>query len=255
VASALRAAGIPVPDVVADGSVRDLGGDGPGEWIVARRVAGQTMAVAWPGLSGDERNRVGAEVGRLLRILNESRVELGAPAWWRDAHTPALDATPIGGSAILHEARAFVGHRVELVAAEGEVPIHCDAHGFNVMVAEGRVVALLDWEGAHHGPRSTELDMILRHWGNADTFISGPTESPIDMTVDDGIEAVAAIAAGYPELFDGPDVRARLEFHDMYWRLQGALLDHRLNGVALDLDGITHALEGDTHLRHFQGFF
>ncbi|MEY2426866.1 MAG: hypothetical protein QOI61_2438 [Actinomycetota bacterium] len=264
------AAGIPVPEVLGHGLVRDLGFEAAGEWIVSRRVQGITMAAAWPSLGAGERRQVGNELGTILSQLNSLEATIGAPRWLIEsgdnlhnayrkptlvfAIIDAAASLPGAVSSIVAEARNFVAARYESVTAEPDVVIHGDAHGHNVMVENGHVVALLDWEGAHHGPATIELDMLLRYWANADDFPSFPGGPPTGIGPGGGLDAVDYIAETYPALFARPTLRAQLEFYDAYWQVH-ALLVARHFDDAPDWQRVQRVLDGDTHLCLFERFF
>jgi aminoglycoside phosphotransferase (APT) family kinase protein len=160
----------------------------------------------------------------------------------------ACDAT------LLRGIRAFLRARLALVEEESAAPLHTDAHGFNVMIDGGHVVALIDWESAHHGAASTELDMVARYWGNGGRTPRAPGEAPPAITVADAVQAVDAIASGYPELFDLPRLRERLEFHDGLWKLHGLLVANFF-GNPISWDEIEVVLDRATHLNEFAHLF
>lgn len=73
VSTELRAAGIPVAAVLANGLVSDLpGSEGEaGEWIVTARLAGDTLASVWSDLDDASRSTSGRSLGEVIRAVHE----------------------------------------------------------------------------------------------------------------------------------------------------------------------------------------
>src|SRR5947207_520560 len=84
--------GMPVARVLACGRVNDLprrAGEA-GEWMVSRRLPGDTLAALWCDLVRDDRARIGHEIGGLMRRLHHVDTTDIAPPWWLQAHHPPL---------------------------------------------------------------------------------------------------------------------------------------------------------------------
>jgi hygromycin-B 7''-O-kinase len=190
--------GVPVAPVVACGRLAHLPGRAaePGEWLISRRLPGDTLAALWCEIDHADRARVGRELGGTIRRLHGIQVEDVAPAWWRNAHRPpflrnayrplvALGPTlveaarqlPGADQGVLDAAAALLAERLALFSADAEVLVHGDLHGHNILInAEPTpvIAGLLDWEGARCGPRDLELDMILRWVSAAADFPERP---------------------------------------------------------------------------------
>lgn len=88
--------------------------------------------------------------------------------------------------------------------------IHGDASFGNVIVREGRVVALLDLEWARFGPPDLELLLPLR------SLAAGASARP-DLTR----AGHEALRGAYPELFGRPDLERRLWLAEIAFNLRG----------------------------------
>jgi len=243
----LRSSGIPVAPVVASGLVDDLPAhrDEAGEWLVSRRLPGDTMASAWPRLDPARRSRVGRMLGSLMRSLHHVPVATSAPRWWIDAHEspllrnayrprvtlgPALVEAarelPDADQGLLDETAALFDERIGLFASDTEVLVHGDLYGHNILVTmtPSGVSGLLDWEGARTAPADVELDMFLRWATAADDFPQSPG-APSSIRRGDCLELIDHVAVSYPELFAIPNLKARLEVYDALWHLVQLLLD------------------------------
>lgn len=98
-------------------------------------------------------------------------------------------------------------------------PLHGDFYGGNMLVADGRIVALLDWDEALVGPPERELAWAAWEWGDClDTLDLDPALAFVD----------AYVAAGGPARRIGEHdlrqlVRQRLRWESAYVRANGSL--------------------------------
>ena len=271
---------VPVAATVAHGLVRDLDDGSPSpvhaEWLVSRRLVGDTLASRWRGLAPAHRRDVGRQLGEMLESLHlRVRTDL-APAWWIDAHDrsdavhnsyrpkvelgPALVdatrdiATSDADRAALDECEAMLRERLVLFERDELVFMHGDVHAHNVLVDGARVTGLLDWEGSHVAPRDQELDMFLRFTCAAHAF---PERPGAPCTVDEGdmLELIGHVGDTYPALFAGDDLLERLEVYDAHWQLISILATDRLreDGQPAVREGawdrLRDLLDGRSHLR------
>lgn len=237
-------AGIPRPCVLAQGRRADAG-----EYLVLERLPGTTMDEAWPSLSTTSRRALVHELAVITRRLHalEPAAWMANP-WVADAmagkYADAYHAPPslfgelvasarwarTDASDVLDRAHAFIAGRIDAFAGDRDVPMHTDLHFRNVLVDEGRVTGLIDFEGFRLAPADTELDMLLRS-------IQWVLESPITRTMD--YEMVPRwFREVYPGLFAHPRLIERLEVYEALWHLV-QLHWHPAGG----LDDPVHALE------------
>ena len=98
-------------------------------------------------------------------------------------------------------------------------PLHGDYYGGNMLVADGRIVALLDWDEALVGPPERELAWAAWEWGDClDTLDLNPALAFVD----------AYVAAGGPARRIGEHdlrqlVRQRLRWESAYARANASL--------------------------------
>src|SRR3954452_17322174 len=163
VLKAASEAGVPVP------APRWLTGDGTG--IVMQRVEGEAIARR---LLRDERYATARE-----RLVDEvARAAAGVHALAPPAELPAAGGPPALAAVEFVEAElASLGEphpaleaglrwlRANLPAEREPVLVHGDLRLGNLMVDEGGLVALLDWELCHAGDGAEDLGwMCLRSW-------------------------------------------------------------------------------------------
>ena len=155
----------------------EYGRDAELSWLLMPRLPGTPLAEVWPTTSG--RRGYVRELGELVRGLHawepppqvRAMIEAGAPS-------DADDAVGITGKRLIPLARGEQSRLVEYVrtlpfvpgelldavverwpavlAVEPNVLLHGDLSPGNVLVADGRISGLLDWEWAWFGPRGTE---------------------------------------------------------------------------------------------------
>ena len=291
VCAALRADGFPVPEPIAAGRLADVApgeaGDGDGdadraEWLISGRLPGETLADAWPDLDAGARRRAGEGLGRFLRAVHDDVALDLAPAWWTDAHEPSgyhnayrpsvsiapamVDAArelPFADDALLDDIAAFVDDRLgHFVGDDGRTAFcHTDVHGHNLLVdpTTGELTGVLDWEGAHRAGPDVDLDMLLRWVAAADRFPSAPG-APTRIAEGDAVELVAHVADAYPQLFERPHLRARLDVYEVQWQLVQLFFEAywlRLghgdaSRPSASWDGLRNVLAGRHHLTRFE---
>lgn len=227
-----------LPRTVPHAPVLTYGRAGPQEWVIQTRVAGRPLVEVWPGLDRAARRAAVAQLGGILRALHAIRLPAGFGNPWlaaalapggqpRDAyHAPpehhevllaAAARVPGVDHGVLAAARAFIAERLPLFAADAAVLVHSDAHFANLLWADGRITALLDFEGSRPAARDLELDTLLRLAREPGLY--GDPDGRTTM----GRDAVRAIpewlASAYPELFAHPRLMARLAVYEALWQL------------------------------------
>jgi aminoglycoside 2''-phosphotransferase len=214
---------IPHPVVAAHGE-REQGG----EYLVLERLPGTNLQDAWTDLDPEEQYRIGAGLGDIVRRIHALPVsdwmhnpwveDVLVSRRWRDAyHAPPEVATELIESAgsmrpethsLLARIGAFIAERSPAFASNPTAFIHTDLHFRNVVVADGRISGLIDFEGSRLGPADVELDMLSR------TFQSGDEAARLSY-----INAMSGFRSAYPAIFETPNLVARLEVYEALWHL------------------------------------
>ena len=214
---------IPHPKVVAHG----LRIDG-GEYLILERMAGTNLERAWSTLSRSDRATIVDKIGDVIQKLHTIEIAGWMRNPWvedaiahgncRDAYHappefyPTLiesasnereDAGPV--LTILDE---FMASRMSAFGHERDVLVHADLHFRNVLVSNGHVTGLIDYEGCRPAPLDVELDMLLRS-------LSRDSESDTNMYP--GV--VGSLKRKYPALFAHPQLLDRLEVYEGLWHL------------------------------------
>lgn len=275
-------AGLPVAQVLSLGSIGDLPGQRgeAGEWLVSRRLPGETLAAVWPSLGRAERVSVGRQLGELLRTIHRIDTEPVAPPWWIDAHEPpnlrnayrpnselgpllvdAARGLPDADTGLLDTAEGMLHERLPLFAGDRAVLVHSDIHGHNLLVEPGAasITGVLDWEGAHTAPADVELDMLLRWTAAAHDFPESPAGSSL-IEPGDCLMLIDSVADTYPDLFRVANLKERLEVYDAHWHLVQLLFDrywrdqHPPAGTepSPTWDRLRQLLDGRSHLNAFK---
>lgn len=170
---------VPVPVMVAHGKPGDILAH---RWSVLRYMPGEPMdALAAPGRHAELASAM-HHAGTLLAKLQA----LGPMLWPFPPTVPSLELTPavftdwldaaLGPRAAgPHLPRPLTGrvrrfadawtHALASVASERAL-VHCDYNGANLLVAGGRVTAVLDWEFAMSGTSLWDIGNMLRHFAH-----------------------------------------------------------------------------------------
>ena len=134
--------------------------------------------------------------------LPRARWEVLTTAWWMR-------------EALVHE-------RLSMFNGNERTLVHTDMFGQNLLVQHGRLTAVLDFEMARAAAPDLELDVLLRfcHWPHLPV---APEEEHL-MRREDFRPVPEWLAEVYPELFDVPRLRERLEvyavMHDLRQSIQ-----------------------------------
>lgn len=159
-----QAAGVPVPEVL-------WAGVDPTPAMIQRRRSGRRLADVAAEAAGDA--RLLADVARVLRAVHSVAVgpgagnltaELGgsAPslsAWFADVVRAEADAVALGvddAPLVAAVVDAFADAAGFLDALPTGL-VHGDHQPENILVAEGRVTGVVDWEAAKSGPPGLDL--------------------------------------------------------------------------------------------------
>lgn len=196
---------VPVPRVYAYDNSRKLL---PCDYFFMERITGEPYNEIKDSLSSQTRAAIEAELGRYNRFINEIRGErfglFGAPPHpaersWRDTFSGIV-------SNLLEDARRLQAEMpVPLEVIEAGIAallpaldrvteprlVHWDLWDGNVIVRDGRIVALIDWERALWG------DPLLEYYFRY-------------------IEDTRHFSQGYRRTFDSPNELARKKLYDLY---------------------------------------
>ena len=206
---------VPVPEVL------EAGGDERLSWSLTSAMPGTPLEelCTWPapaGLRGLVREAAGllralhswpvpAELAGTLRCLVTGREPLRRagtelvllPPSSALGLIPAARQLPFADHGVLDAAAARLRHLGD-PPATGEVLLHGDFYLGNILVRDGQVSALIDFEFARLGPPDLELISVIR---------------ALDMEARLGVPRpplLTWLAQDYPELFAAPDLDTRL---------------------------------------------
>jgi aminoglycoside phosphotransferase (APT) family kinase protein len=224
---------VPVAPVLAHGEE-----PGKTEWILSRRVHGQSLARVWPTMNRTERRRAGTELGSVIKALHDTRLPHAFNNPWlslvfqddtrlKDAyHAPPhlyrkllRAAATVDGvdPAVLAALSDYVEARLHYFDfGEEKVLTHCDLHFDNLLWAEGSIAAVLDFEGSRPAPRDQELDTLVRFVQEPVDYVGPPGPVP---TAAELAGVLDDVAETYPELFAGESLVPRLEAYKVMWFL------------------------------------
>lgn len=212
--AALKAAGIPTPDVIAVDTRRTLV---PQDYIVMTRVSGQPVIDTWDDLTPSQRERLAVEAGEILARMHAIPFETYGRLYgqeevygsWREYvqayfaryAAQALDEQIIDPALAARLERALTRHSSLLEGVTEARLIHWDYHFENILQQDGKITGVLDFEWALSGDPVYDL-RIERQWEETCTG------------------SRAALYAGYRSLRPLPDdLPLRLELYRMVTHL------------------------------------
>lgn len=209
------------------------------EYLVLEYVDGETLARAWPK-SSDNRKRhycqqLSHEMEKLHRVSSaRSGALIDSPfiQWWTNRVEARFQrAQQMGNipSGILEALRMYVTqHRAVLDVPSIEGIVHSDLHFENIIVNNGEVVALIDFETARWAPIDYELEKIITFSLAPRGFVEPDLQEHYRAVVS---EYVRTIHVTYPQLFARALLVERVKLYlieDVLWAWASTthLLDH-----------------------------
>jgi len=160
---------VPTPEVIALGKTQE-----GTPYLVSRRMHGTTLQLIWNGLSEAEKRQYSAALGTTLALIHNSptaeiedvvpRPEQPLQQSVRKRVRDLLDTAVRQKLLSLETAdglRAYCNARTESVSEAEAVLLHGGFRPGNLIVAEGRVTGVIDWEDAHLGDPAEELALVL----------------------------------------------------------------------------------------------
>lgn len=243
--------------------VRRYGKHGRSEWLMMDRAGGRCLREAWPALSTARRFDVMSQVGNVLRKLHALPSAAIEPPWLRDAidrhdarniyhcpfeeHDALLKNVPADSTAARYLPQ--IGSLLQMchpafAAARGKVLTHGDVHLSNLMFADGKITALLDFEGAQAAPADQELDTLLRQVWHPDRFgVRSRHHSEGDRNA-----MISALLDAYPALFVDEETNIRLvAYGTMMWLNEVHHYPEARSSTVIDVPQISRRGNGRYH--------
>lgn len=196
-----------------------------GEWVISRHRAGVPLSQAWPSLDEAERRDAVHQLAESLAVVHslqlpeggEGRAGIDAidddplvPHQLRperlDAILDAATRNPHVDRGLVREARARLHEVAGAMSTRPDVLVHGDVHFENVLVVDGVVVALLDFEWARLAPAELDIDVLARFCADPALHLGG--DYAVDK--DDYVDVLRWFREAYPSLFAHELLRERL---------------------------------------------
>ncbi|HYG36500.1 MAG TPA: phosphotransferase [Clostridia bacterium] len=216
----------PVPEILS------VGEEGGIAYQLQRRLSGQKLHRAWPQLDWDEKEAIMAQLGQHLEALHSITFptfgwfhEKGCEfATWTEyfdgffhGTIDGLVGVPDGIPArILAMAEDYYAQHRDLLAESIPALVHADLWPGNVLVDQGRVTGILDFEFAIRAPRDYELVLIEDFCLYPRDFIEADC-SPYSAA--DFADFFNLLRKHTPALFAIPHLRERLNLYHLAFNL------------------------------------
>jgi aminoglycoside phosphotransferase (APT) family kinase protein len=230
-----------LPDGVPGPVVLDHGRDQLMSWMVIKRVHAGSLWKVWGSETGAVLRSYVSQLAQIMRNLHSWQPPARLLARYAAAECPEAETDPVAiaastltplfisqlGRLIEHARTATFSDQDVLdkiaaglaeVAAEitlsrdADVVLHGDCTSSNILIEDGRIVALLDFEWSRRGPRDIELTLpAFSAWVDGQEPGSGRPR------------VLPWLAEFYPELFDVPGSAQRLWFYRVGFALRGLI--------------------------------
>lgn len=254
-----------LPATVPHATVCAYGQVGRREWMIQKRVPGQTLYTTWPTLSAEERQAAITQLGAILRALHAICLPEGFVNSWMTAalapggqpenayhppptcYAPLIEAAlrvPAIDQKLIRATGEFIAARLPAFQGDTPVLVHDDIHFMNIMWADGTITALLDFEGAKPAPADQELDTLLRCVRDLEYYGGSPESQRLTAAMVG--EVPHDLQAAYPALFRHPRLQERLAVYEALWQLVQILNFAPADGATAPLARLANLLrQGD----------
>jgi aminoglycoside phosphotransferase (APT) family kinase protein len=231
---------IPVPHIHTLGQYEDY------VYQIQAFIEGKTLHQAWRTLSPAYKDNIAYELASYLKVLHTiSFQELGVygtyqgyDSWLKyceDRLCSALEEiqtlnVQIPPSTLQTIANYFERQKHVLQTAN-PVLVHRDLWLGNILVKDGRISAILDFEFAVQAPRDYELLLMEQFCLYPNDFAEDDDEI---YTTADFADFFRLLNKHYPELFAIPDLRKRLDLYHIVYSLRAYLSWRKAQTVDID---------------------
>lgn len=213
---------LPVPQI------HGAGRDGSVSWMVSDRVPGRSLAGRWPGLDDRARRTLVLQVAEALSALHGwdapapirdllaagdgegSGLDIVGRSVVPDRLGPVLDlaaSMPRVDGELVERIAALVASRPEPARPDRPTVLHGDLGPGNVLVQDGRISGLIDWEWACLGRPERDVFPIVNWIGRQ------PPESGAERMLE-------WLQEGYPGLFASPGGDDRMWLYEVAYNVR-----------------------------------
>jgi aminoglycoside phosphotransferase (APT) family kinase protein len=200
-------------------------------------IPGETLAEAWPGLTKGERHRVIGELTAVLKRMHDVTLrDFGYRCYtdcryatWRDfllgelagIRSALSSLDPRGDVAkVVREVEHWAARAVRQLGEPAPSLLHNDLMPTNVLVRDGALQGVIDFELALTGCHAAELYKI-------DAFCRTPEAFGF---CGDFTDVLPRLRAAYPELFSTPKLDLWVDASELLSTWNGYLYEYRLLG-------------------------
>jgi scyllo-inosamine 4-kinase len=212
-----------LPPEVGHPAVIEAGVSRVGEWLLSERVPGEPLSRVWCDLSEGQRRAAVHDLGERLKLIHDTPPPPAADeARPESPHVIEPDRLvnllararllPNVDPAVVDGAAAMVARCAPHLDEERAwVLVHGDLHFENLLWADGRLTAVLDFEFARRGPRDLDLATLLRFCANPKLHVADDYAAAT--RAGDYRQVPGWLWEVYPALFAAPHLHERLKLY------------------------------------------
>lgn len=243
------------------------------EWLIVRRLEGEVLSRAWPRLSERTRRDAVTQLGEALHRLHvtepprDARGGVVVPPFLEGESLECPHQLPVTrllavlrlARPLAHVDNGMLDAAVARVDAAADALddftadhglVHGDLHFENVLWADGRMRAMLDFEWARRGPADLDLDVMLRFCAEPRLHVAGDYQEQASR--DDYRPVPGWLRDVYPDLFEHPRLNDRLFLYCLSYDIRELVADpptrpaselsphHPVNRVRALVEGRAH---------------
>ncbi len=211
---------IPVPRILAADDSKTLF---PTSFMIYKKIDGQPLFNVWHLLSDDQRADYVRQICEMLKVINQEPVD-AVIDWYKkqmdsiNALIETVESRKILSAEFITSMRAFVVAHHDVLKPQKLGLTYWDMHFDNVIVSDGKVVGLLDFEGVEVMSIDYALDTVRRLTYYPQIYASEHSEKKIKD--EDYTKIYSWFKQFYPELFAFEHIERRLDLYDIEYDLE-----------------------------------
>lgn len=203
--------------------IQKKGSDAEMSWLFLDKIAGEKLSTVWPSLSASNRRKCVRTISNTLKTIHscEPRLFLNYPEneiGYIELEKVEQNFEIFSGmdgidSGVAKEVEMLVREFRETLQSIDHCPIHGDLHFANILCAEEKISAVLDFEYSSLAPPDLDLDSILRFCEYPDLY---------DPSAGDRSEYGKVpywMNEDYELLFSTPNISKRMLFYNINFNI------------------------------------
>lgn len=202
------------------------------DYYVCNKIEGGNLYSVWHTLSEEERKAVIGELCGYLKIINSHEADEFIAAYGKPEGTwqerimneisgllEEVEKRAILDAETLGVIRKYIDENQDALREEKFGIVYWDVHFDNILVKDGKITGILDFEGSELMSIDYVLDLANR-MQNYPAIYASRDEDEENIRVEDYANIMQYYSEFYPELFDFDDIKKRIALYAIRYDLR-----------------------------------